>query len=361
MNKSSVNESSAKQDQRSIPIAKRAEPIRPLRQLGPIRHWLALLVLTDLSFIFLIWIVRPEALKSISLFILLFTAAITLAGFLLERRRQQNIARAMERFLESPGEAGKEALIRAAGTGQRREAELLFAKLSQQAEQMNEAAMNLAAYREYIEAWVHEVKTPLSLSALVLCNHKNEMSPYVYGRMRYVQHQLADQAERILYYARLQADHSDIKYETLRLDLCTEEVLSQYRALAEERQTAIRLALSPICVVSDRRITDFILSQLLSNAIKYADPGEPEVSVHLWQEEDTIFLAIRNNGRGIPPEDAPFIFDKGFTGNHPDRQKATGMGLYLAKQYAQKLGAKMELEPICTTGTGFGIRVLFKL
>lgn len=77
--------------------------------------------------------------------------------------------------------------------------------------------------------------------------------------------------------------------------------------------------------------------------------------------EDEVLWAVRNNGSGILPEDAPFIFDKGFTGSRPERQKATGMGLYLAKKYAQQLGARIELEPVCTSGTGFGIRVIFTL
>lgn len=337
---------------------------RPAAQRGRISQmspWLALLALTDLTFIFLLWIARPEALKSFSLFILLYTAGLLTAGIFLQRRRHSKIARALERLTEVPDEAAKEALLQAAGTGWSREAELFLAKLSQQADQINETALSLAAYQEYIEAWIHEVKTPLSLSALLLCNHKEEMSPYVYGRMRYAQHQLTENAERILYYARLQTGHPDVKYESLRLDLCTEELLAQYRALAEESRAAVRLQLSPAAVITDRRIAAFIFSQLLSNAMKYADPAEPELSIHLWQEEDEVLWAVRNNGSGILPEDAPFVFDKGFTGSRPERQKATGMGLYLAKKYAQQLGARIELEPVCTSGRGFGIRVIFTL
>lgn len=326
-----------------------------------INHWMALLFLTDLTFIFLIWIVRPDALKSLSLFILTFTGFMIGAGFLLERRDRIRLARAASDFLEVPNETGKAALLQAAGQSGNPEAELLLSMLMDQGEQINEKTMELAAYREYIEAWVHEVKTPLSLSELVLNNHREEMSPYVYGRMNYVQHQLEEHAERILYYARLQAEHADFQYTKVRLDACAEEASAQYRILAQERQMAVLLDLPPLTVIADRRVAIFILSQLLSNAMKYADPGTPKVSVCGWQEGDTVFLAVRNNGSGIPPEDAPFVFDKGFTGSRPDRQKATGMGLYLVKKYAEKLGAGVELEPVCTTGAGFGIRLIFKL
>ncbi|WP_434309338.1 sensor histidine kinase [Hominifimenecus sp. rT4P-3] len=324
-------------------------------------HWLTLFLVTDLAFIFLVWILRPDALMSISLFLILFTVFITAIGIFLEQRRRKKIAEALEHFLEMPERAGKEALIQAAGEAWSEEIERLFSRMTEQQDQINEKTIELASYREYIEAWVHEMKTPLSLSTLVLENHKEEMTPYVYGRMNYVQHQINENVERILYYARLQIKHADEKYAAVRLDLCVEEAMAEYRAFAEEKQIALCLDLTPLTVVSDKRVLIFLISQLLGNAIKYADAKDAKVSAAAWQEGDTVFLAIRDNGRGVPPEDAPFLFDKGFTGSHPDRQKATGMGLYLVKQYAKKLCVKVELEPISITGQGFGIRLIFQL
>lgn len=325
------------------------------------KHWLALLLATDLAFIFLTWILRPDALMHISLFLILFTVFITAIGVFLERRRQKKIVEALEHFLEMPESASKTALIQAAGEAWSEVIERLFSSMTDQREQINEKTMELAAYREYIEAWVHEMKTPLSLSTLVLENHKEEMAPYVYGRMHYVQHQLNENVERILYYARLQTEHADEKYATVRLDQCVEEAIAEYRAFAEEKRIALCLDLPPLTVVSDQRVLIFMISQILGNAIKYTDADDAKVSVAVWQEGDTVFLAIRDNGCGVPPEDAPFLFDKGFTGSHPDRQKATGMGLYLVKKYAEKLCVKVELEPASTTGQGFGIRLIFKL
>jgi signal transduction histidine kinase len=45
-----------------------------------------------------------------------------------------------------------------------------------------------------------------------------------------------------------------------------------------------------------------------------------------------VFLAIRNNGQKVLPQDRPFLFDKSFIDSQSQRQKATGMGLYLAGQ-----------------------------
>lgn len=70
-------------------------------------------------------------------------------------------------------------------------------------------------------------------------------------------------------------------------------------------------------------------------------------------------LSVKDNGEGVPPEDTPFIFDKGFTGNHPNRQKATGMGLYLVNKYAEVLSVEIKIEPVITAGSGFGIELIF--
>jgi signal transduction histidine kinase len=91
----------------------------------------------------------------------------------------------------------------------------------------------------------------------------------------------------------------------------------------------VQLSLLPLQVISDKKVLAFMLSQLLSNAFQYAAADQGVVSIVSWsdtRDEGKIHLAVRDNGKGVPPEDLPFLFDKGFTGSHPDRQNATGMG-----------------------------------
>lgn len=264
-----------------------------------------------------------------SLFLFLFTALTCVVGLLAEYRH------------------GK------------KEEEILHAnRLFTESAQINEKETELMEYREYIEAWVHEAKTPLALSALVLNNHRDEMSPYVYARMNYIQHRLNEDVERILFYARLQADHTDCKFTKFRPDECVTEVIAEYRTFLEEKNIAVSLDLKPLTVVSDRKVVFFMLSQLIDNAVKYADA---EVFISMYQEGDKVHLGIYNNGDGVPPEDMPFIFDKGFTGNRPNRQKATGMGLYLVRKYAEKLCVEVKIDSNIPYENGFGIKMIFTL
>lgn len=324
-------------------------------------HWLILLLITDLAFVFLTWIVRAEVIKYVILFIVLFTCMIIFTGFFLENRRRKKILKDVEAFLEKPSEANMNALAEITGSGWSNAIEILYEKLTRQAKQINEKTIELTDYREYIEAWVHEIKTPLFLSSLVIENRKDEMSPYVYDRMHYTQRQLSDEVERILYYARLNADHADYKFTEFRLDDCAAEVISEYKGFADEKHISIQLDLLPCSVISDRKVVVFMLSQIIGNAVKYADADNGRITMSISKEQDKVCLSVYNNGKGIPPEDAPFLFDKGFTGNHPDRQKATGMGLYLVKKYADRLCVDVQLDINDTTEKKFGITLIFTL
>lgn len=329
--------------------------------LKGVEHWLVLLLITDLTFIMLTWLLRPDAMRSICLFILLFTAIIIGVGYFLQRRKQKRKISAVLHFLDDPDDSTKQVLADAFDDSWTPVIDTVYAQLKKQNAEINEKQLNLQNYREYIEAWTHEIKTPMSLLTLVLENHKDEMSPYVYSRMEHSKRQISDDVEKILYYARLQTDHADYNFTRFRLDECAEEVIGEFASLAVEKHINLVTELNPAAVVSDRKVLAFMISQLLSNAVKYAATENGKVFVCVRQDNDDhkIHLSVRDNGQGVPPEDAPFIFDKGFTGNHPDRQRATGMGLYLVKKYAEALSVEVQLEPVVSTGGGFGIELIF--
>lgn len=322
-------------------------------------HWILLFLSTDVVFIFVTWIIRREAVRYMSLFLLLFTLLVLAAGLFAEIYRGRKDEAALLDFFENPDDKTREILLERFENSEA--VRTLCARFLAEQAFANEKTVELSEYRDYIESWVHEVKTPLSLSTLVLGNHRDEMSPYVYTRWNYIQHQLNENVERILYYARLQAEHSDIKFSRFLLDECVEEALSEYRVFAEEKKIMMTMDLQPLEVVSDRKIVLFILSQLFGNAVKYADSSDGRISITMERDRDKIYLRICNNGEGVLPEDMPFIFDKGFTGSYPGRQKATGMGLYLVRKYAEKLCVEVGSDSHIPYESGFGIEMVFHL
>ncbi len=322
-------------------------------------HWLLLFFITDLIFFFVTWLLTPGMLKSVGLFLVLFTAIALAAGCLMENRQQQKQLKALDNFLEKIDEESFLQLSALMKEPLQPAMKQLYDQFTSLTDAMNEKQLSLENYRDYIEAWTHEMKTPLSLAALVMGNHSEEMSPYVRSRMGYVFHLISEDVERILYYARLQADHVDYHFSNVMLNQCVSLVLSDFQPYIEEKNIAVFSDLQPLTVVTDKKVLSFMIAQLLSNAIKYAAPHKGEIRISINRHSHKTILSVYDNGKGVLPEDAPFIFDKGFTGNHQNRQNATGMGLYLVKKFADAMCVEVGLGEGADRGEGFCIELEF--
>ena len=102
-----------------------------------------------------------------------------------------------------------------------------------------------------------------------------------------------------------------------------------------------------------------MLGQVVSNAVKYAGK-EPRLYFTAQKSLRAYTLTVRDNGTGVKACDLPYIFEKGFTGDSgSDRKKATGMGLYLAREMANDLNVTLRAESVW--GAGFTMRIEFPL
>ena len=326
-------------------------------------HWLTLLLLSDFFFLFLVWLANPGAVKIFAVIMLLYSLLTAAAGYVVDKGKEGERLLAAEKFLERQGEGEEQELLAVMDSVWHPVIKETARLLRQERMYSRERQQELLRYQEFIEAWVHEIKTPLSLSELVLENRRDEMSDYVYRRIQHVQHMVRLDVERILYYARLYAEHVDYKFDKLFLRECVDEALADFCEVAEEKCVDVRIETEPVWIFSDQRALKFLLSQIFGNAFKYTRKAGGIVEVYGWKEKDgeKIHLAVRDNGEGVPKEDVPFLFDKGFTGNHPERQKATGMGLYFVKKYAELLGIEVKIEETINLDSGFGIELEFPI
>ena len=104
-------------------------------------------------------------------------------------------------------------------------------------------------------------------------------------------------------------------------------------------------------VYSDVKWLEFILNQIVSNALKYSESGGT-IRIDTKKCED--------EGIGISLNDLSRIFDKGFTGhNGRNSEKATGMGLYLCKLLCDKL--HLNIQAVSVEGQGTTIRITFPI
>ncbi len=209
-------------------------------------------------------------------------------------------------------------------------------------------------YKEYIELWIHEVKTPIAAGKLMVENHQTENARELEAELERIE----DYTEQALFYARSAHVEKDYLIRRVKLkDLVTWAVKRNKRALSAKRASIEMNGLETV-VYSDEKWLAFILNQILSNSVKYGDKETLKLSFTGNEEQEQVTLAIRDNGRGIKSRDLDRVFEKGFTGSR-ERQarQATGLGLYLCKKLCGRLGHGIEIAS--TEGEGCEVRLIF--
>lgn len=319
--------------------------------------WLLLLLTVDAFSALLIWLSSAQAYKSLIGIIVLASLILFLAivlDFYFKEQRKQMLFQA---FLLEQDSVNTEKLLGAVSQQEREQLYLLVSVMEEKQSRIQDMEEALRDYEEYVEGWAHEAKTPLSLLTMILDNRTDELSPSLQAKLDYVRNQLQENITQMLYYARLRSSTKDYRFEIVELGDALEEVLEDYAPLLEEKQFLIEKQLQGEIVYTDRRGLQFMLGQIISNAIKYSG-DEPKLTVFLQRTAEADNLTIADNGTGVKSYDLPYIFQKGFTGDSTDsRKKATGMGLYLTKKMADDLNLKLEAES--KWGEGLTISIIF--
>ena len=207
-------------------------------------------------------------------------------------------------------------------------------------------------YREYIETWVHEIKTPIASAKLILENDDSNLS----SRINYEMKRVEGFIEQVLYYARSSDVSKDyiIKEFSLR-SVVMKSVKSNSRDFINKN---IKLDIRGIegNIFSDEKWVEFIINQIIINAVKFSIPNEGKVSIYSKVNENNIILTIEDNGVGINEKDIDRVFEKGFTGENGRKfGKSTGIGLYLCKKLCDKLGIGISLNSKENIGTKVNI------
>ncbi|PKK40442.1 hypothetical protein ABB02_00301 [Clostridiaceae bacterium JG1575] len=312
------------------------------------------------AFVFLLLaLTAPTTFQALWPLLLLSGGTLLLLGLFWDFQRKKRWEEAFTHYLSDPCPELLEVLKASLSP---KESSLLMSWAQHMQEQKyreHQSAQELLQYREFIESWVHEVKTPLSLFSLLLSNYASQWPNHVEQRMDYVRQQLQDQVDRILFYARLTGDHPDYRFEEVDLRALLEEILTDWAPLLAEKKVSLTLDVPHLMVLTDRRILPFLIRQIVSNALKFAPKGTGRILLEAQKpdQEAPVVLRIHNNGPQVRSEDAPFIFDKGFTGIHAQRQKSSGLGLYFVRKYSELLGLQVSLDPLGESSTGFALRL----
>lgn len=221
-------------------------------------------------------------------------------------------------------------------------------------EQIGEVRRERLEYKEYIEQWIHEIKTPIAAMKLLCENHRMDFTRELLLELEKT-NRFTEQA---LYYARSEHTEKDYAVREINLIDVVHQVIADNKYLLLHNKVNLEVAERMETVYSDEKWLRFILNQLVANAVQYRTE-QPVLRFFAYQRQDQVILSVEDNGIGIPACDLPRIFEKGFTGqNGRIMQQATGIGLYLCRRLCDKLGVGIMAE---SSGDGTVIRLSFHI
>ena len=213
-------------------------------------------------------------------------------------------------------------------------------------EQIHKIEDEQKEYEEYIENWIHEVKTPITLLYLMINNNVIDVS--VKKEIIMELKRIENDVESALYYARLGTAYKDYLIQKISLSKLITDAINNNRVLLMSNGFTIKfLCAEHIIIYSDHKWILFMLNQVILNAVKYSAGKQPKITLEVMEKDTTVELQINDNGIGICSEDLPRVFEKGYTGkNGHNNSSSTGIGLYLVKKMCEKLDVEVMADSV---------------
>jgi len=215
---------------------------------------------------------------------------------------------------------------------------------------------------EFLTSMSHELRTPLNaiggyaeLLSLGVHGPVTETQARDLERITASQRHLLSIINDILDYGRMEAGTAQYQIAAVPLSEAVDTVKGMVEPQAASR--SLRLSALPcgdLVVRADRLRLEQILLNLISNAVKFTEPGG-RVTVACVQRNGSAFITVEDTGIGIPPEQAESIFEpfvqlgRSLTGG----PQGTGLGLAISRDLARGMGGELAVESRVGVGSTF--------
>ncbi|ORI79625.1 histidine kinase [Leuconostoc mesenteroides subsp. mesenteroides] len=196
--------------------------------------------------------------------------------------------------------------------------------------------------QDYYAMWAHQIKVPLSV--LDLMNQTDTIEKYETINQLLIVNQYLNM---MLQFIRLKNLHQDLTFKPIHLQAIVRDVIKSYKLFFIRQNLSVSITGEDFTVVSDSKWIQFVLEQIIFNAIKYTSQGCIQVIFENHHQ-----VVIKDTGIGIAASDLPRLFDKGYTGlNGRLENNSSGLGLFMVKQILSELGHDIKIASVVGSGT----------
>lgn len=217
---------------------------------------------------------------------------------------------------------------------------------------------------DFVAAVSHELRTPLTSTQGYIKTLLRPDADQVSAEDRRSFLEAADRSserlrsliEDLLIVSRLETEEIDPVVSQIAVTSLLESVIEELRDKLEDRDVSIEFDGEVGAVETDPRKVQQIVSNLVENAAKYSTPGMP-ISIHVVPEASGATVSVIDSGPGISAEEREKIFDRFYQVDQSATRTAggTGLGLYLCRELAKTVGARVWLQRSGPEGSTFSL------
>lgn len=214
-------------------------------------------------------------------------------------------------------------------------------------------------YLDFINQWVHQMKTPVSVIDLILQEEDTSEFNEILDSIGEENEKISQGLNIMLYNARINEFNHDFNVEDIDILLILRKVINDNKKLLIRHKIFPKISGETAIVQTDKKWIYFVINQIVINAIKYTAATEKDkkiINFNIKEDTTKIVVSIEDNGIGIPKEDLGRVFNAFFTGkNGRKTSESTGMGMYLSKRICEELGNQVYVESEEGKGASFYI------
>jgi len=219
--------------------------------------------------------------------------------------------------------------------------------------------------RQFVSMASHEFRTPLAIidstaQRLIRLTGKNSLSPENalerFGKIRDSVRRMTRLMESVLTAAKIEEGKINVEIGPCQIGKIIEDVCSRHQEIAKSHVISCELDDIPESVQADSGALEQVLTNLLSNAEKYA-PHAPEITVKAYTEFADVVVSVHDEGVGIDEDDLGRIGERFFRAKTSAGTPGTGIGLNLSMKLLELHGGSLRVESRKLLGSTFFFRI----
>lgn len=207
-------------------------------------------------------------------------------------------------------------------------------------DKLSEVENSKNEYLDFLDSFIHEIKTPIAALSLYADNNSDK-------KIKEEVLKISRLVDKMLFFSKSDVVEKDYFIKEVSLIDLVHPVLLEYKNYLLNYSFKVEVKdLDNLKVYTDIKWLNFIISQILSNSLKYQNKKNRLIRIKGINNKNNIKLEIYDNGVGIKESDLSKVFEKGFTGSNRAKKNSSGIGLYLTKKLCDKLGLDIKIESV---------------